>query len=175
MRPVVIVLEGPDGAGKSTLADNLQQLTGYDQIHLSAPVGETAYELCARHVMSVLNTGNNTIFDRLHVSEPIYGPVARGVDTMGEDGHSRIERVLWNETRPVFVLCLPPFMRALANWDERNKRKGEMLTNTVDFISVYRGYEAAHRRTTLPVLVYDYTKHGAEDLLFRLRVMGLVT
>lgn len=175
-QPQVIILEGPDGAGKSTLADCLQQMTVYDSVHLSAPVNETAYELCTRHLSAVLETGNHTIFDRFHVSEPIYGPVARGYDTMC-DGYDAIENTLWLSTRPVLVLCMPPYTHAYKNWVKRAAKGGEMLVKSEQFSRVYEGYEKAHRRTSLPVLTYDYTKfsepgEAALDLVFRLRQMG---
>lgn len=174
MKPNVIILEGPDGAGKTTVARALCKLTGYDETHLSAPVGETAYELCARHLAEVLETGRNTVFDRFHLSEPIYGPIHRGVSTMDPVDTVRLESVLWVETRAVVVLCLPPWMRTFENWRERHAAGGEMITNSEHFKNVYFEYCEVVRNTTLPVLHHDYTRHTVEDLLFRLRQLGVV-
>lgn len=66
-----VILEGPDGGGKSTLAEGLSRLTSCKVIHTGGPpVSKDAF-LHKFEIMS--NAPEGTVFDRCpHISEPIY-------------------------------------------------------------------------------------------------------
>ena len=168
-KPRVIILEGPDGAGKSVLADSLEQLTGVQSIHLTPPVDEPAFDTCDRHIDNVVHADRGVIFDRFHISEHVYGPILRGIDGMAETG-AIIEERLWSLTRPAVVMCLPPFDVALNTWSRRNAAKAELVEKREQYDAIYHGFESV--RTTLPTIQYDYTRDSVESVLRRLDAIG---
>lgn len=80
----IYVLEGPDLAGKSTLAAKLASLSfaPADIVSFGPPAeGTTSTQLLQEYMTNVLNAGTSgatVIFDRLHIGEFIYGPTFRG-------------------------------------------------------------------------------------------------
>lgn len=168
-KPRVIILEGPDGTGKSTLAAQLATLTGFRSEHLIAPVDEEPIDTCYRYLDEVRTTNTGIVFDRFHLSEYVYGPIARGVNTMEFTGKV-LERELWLTTRPVVVMCLPPYEVAQENWAKRNAARGEMIKSASMYDAVYHAFE--NIRTTLPTIQYDYTRESAVDVQFRLEALS---
>ena len=73
----IVVLEGPDGGGKSHLAGRFERL-GYANVHLGAPE-RPAYE---HWIAAVRDTEGPTVFDRLHVGSYAYGHAFRGMDDL---------------------------------------------------------------------------------------------
>lgn len=90
-----IIIEGPDGAGKSTLAENLREHLGND-CRVTHGMPPRSPETAIAEVMEVRNSyvphGPSLISDRLHWSCPVYGPLFRpafddqGYGEMGPDG-----------------------------------------------------------------------------------------
>lgn len=86
---MIIVLEGPDFAGKSTLAhqlvealdDKITPTLRTRVVHNGQDKELTSQQLFIKYVGQVANAieyGGDTIFDRLHVGEVVYGPKYRG-------------------------------------------------------------------------------------------------
>lgn len=81
---MIIVLEGPDGVGKTTLADAIESVHGGDVIRMrSGPPPDdqdTAvhYATKIREMISMADSGCAVICDRLHIGELVYGPLLRG-------------------------------------------------------------------------------------------------
>ncbi|MEU2133602.1 hypothetical protein [Streptomyces sp. NPDC018352] len=78
-----LVLEGPDGAGKSTLAERLSALHGFRVIH--SPRTPDHLDLATRY-REILGGAGRILFDRCFVSELVYGPLHRGTS-----------RITWSE------------------------------------------------------------------------------
>lgn len=76
----LIVLEGCDGTGKTTLAADLKHRHGYDVIH-SGRIPDAADKL-AEQYRSILHSPGKLAFDRSFISELVYGPL--------RDGRSRL-------------------------------------------------------------------------------------
>jgi thymidylate kinase len=76
---MLIILEGPDGAGKSTLANKLALNTRgiVDIRHCSQLTRDPLDEYVDDLHMYVPNTGMNIIYDRHYLGELIYGPLYR--------------------------------------------------------------------------------------------------
>jgi thymidylate kinase len=165
--PCMIVLEGPDGAGKSTLATALSRMTGFAYQHFTAPAKGTSFDATCRQSLDRIRAdGKNVIVDRFHLSERVYGPLLRGADTMTET----FEQTVWEAVRPVVVMCLPPYRVAFENWAKRKAANGELVTKSEQYEAVYLAYE--NLRTTLPILQYDYTRDRAVDLCERLAIFA---
>jgi thymidylate kinase len=70
-----LVLEGPDGVGKSTLAERLSARYGFQVVH--SPQTPDHLDLADRY-RSLLDGAGRILFDRCFVSELVYGPLYRG-------------------------------------------------------------------------------------------------
>lgn len=76
---MIVVLEGPDCAGKTTLAEALTAERGTVRANGKPPVGRPLFEHYAGQVALAAGSPSElTVFDRLHVGELIYGPLFRG-------------------------------------------------------------------------------------------------
>lgn len=97
----MIILEGPDGAGKSTLATSLSNSLGWRLIHGGGPLADRA-EFLARVQEKGFLIPNSVIFDRTsYVSELVYAILA---------GRQPVCSFLELETmllkiRPILIYC----------------------------------------------------------------------
>lgn len=91
---MIIIIEGNDGTGKSTLAENLaNSLTGYTIIHRTHLTDTPKSEL-AMIYRDLLLKHTNIIFDRAWYSEMAYGPVFRGESCISTEDMHKLEELL---------------------------------------------------------------------------------
>ena len=91
---MIIIIEGNDGTGKSTLAENLaNSLTGYTIIHRTHLTDTPKSEL-AMIYRDLLLKHTNIIFDRAWYSEMAYGPVFRGESCISIEDMHKLEELL---------------------------------------------------------------------------------
>lgn len=147
-----IIIEGPDGAGKTQLARQLCHRHQMAYHHEGPP--PTDGSLLHHYAALLMNATRPTVFDRLHVGELVYGPLLRGESQI--KGYelelmNRLVRGLGVAT----VVCLPPWPVC---WDN-NQRKPELIPTR-------RGLEVAYDKWTYIVTMpetlanlqtYDYT------------------
>ena len=74
---MIIIIEGPDGAGKTTLAEQISRQTKYPIIHRTKPKNEEEKKRMMGEYLQTIRSGKNMIFDRCWYSEMAYGPVMR--------------------------------------------------------------------------------------------------
>lgn len=144
---MIILLEGPDGAGKTTLA---RKLNGY-YVHQGPFQGDPFSETIAT-LRPLFEMNEDVVWDRSHLGEQVYGPIYRGVDTLPDAKRRMLDRWLLSH-QAVVINCRPPYDTCLANWQER--RDEEMLDDEHQLRAVYDAY--GRLRTELPVVVHDYT------------------
>lgn len=72
-----IIIEGPDGAGKTTLAQTLSRMTKYPIIHRSKPESDEERDSMMNGYLVNSQTTDNAIYDRYAYSELVYGTVMR--------------------------------------------------------------------------------------------------
>lgn len=79
----MIILEGIDKTGKTTLANKLRDEYGYEIVKTSQPKKkEHPYVEYVRKILSIRTS--RVVFDRLHLGELVYGPVKRGKSLIDE-------------------------------------------------------------------------------------------
>ena len=90
---MIIVIEGVDETGKTTLAEQLVELTGATLLHFGPPEGHHPLDqyglVIERHAR-----GEDLILDRFHWGELVYGPHYRGKSTLGREGFAWMEALL---------------------------------------------------------------------------------
>lgn len=160
-----IIVEGPDGAGKTTLIEALrakQRWSGVD--HHGAYLDETAI---ARHYLASLYAAlvkpkRLQLMDRSWIAEPIYGAVMRGGLNRIQPYQLRMLNRVAMGVSTVVVLCLPPFEACEAAWKDRLEREYPQRAEQLRMI--YDGYSnwfemVKTRNEGAPVILYDYTRY----------------
>ncbi|MGX9225931.1 AAA family ATPase [Streptomyces albus] len=104
-----LVLEGPDGVGKSTLAERLSAQHGFQVIH--SPRTPDHLDLATRY-REILDRTGRILFDRCFVSELVYGPLHRGRSRITwSDALDLAERVIDRAGLFVHLTAAPPVIR----------------------------------------------------------------
>jgi thymidylate kinase len=105
----IIILEGSDATGKSTLQDHFVKHYGAYPIHLTypAPNGLTMWEYQTREMMHAISMSATrlVVVDRHWISEKLYAKVFRGGSPWPQMG--RMMHRVWMKHSTVYVLCLP--------------------------------------------------------------------
>lgn len=152
----IIILEGPDGGGKSFAAQQLLRTTGARYVHCGAfrHVKKNLARFYVDAMLPALLGYDTVILDRCWLSEVPYGFGFRhGAVRLTVSDRRMLERLALAGGAKV-ILCLPPWENVLATWQSR---KGEEYLKTRDQLAeVYHQYE--NLRTDLAVTVYDYTQ-----------------
>lgn len=128
----VIVVEGCDGTGKSTLATLLSSQYGYSVVR-TGRLGDGT-DLAERY-RTVLDQPGNLVLDRSFITELVYGPLRNGASRLTADQAAQLAFALADRGGVFVHLTAHP--KALA-WRLRT-RDGH--SPTLDWIrSVMRGY-----------------------------------
>ena len=151
-----IVLEGPDCAGKTTLAKELEKC-GYRYIH-NGPPGNNPYIDYSNQLIHAGYSGP-TVFDRLHVGEMVYGPILRGHSRITMDQFEELNNTI-REQGGIIVICLPTWRNIIDCWsgrkDEHIKEYQQLRDSYKAFCNIledsYKGY-----------LHYDYNRYNTES------------
>lgn len=154
----LIILEGADGAGKTTLAEKLAVGLDAEVVHHGAYLELSPAELARTYVESMLSALRGTkpvILDRSWLSEPIYGRAYRnGADRIGVVTSRMLERLALR-CGAVVVLCDPGWERVVTNWRRRKGEGKEYLDTPQQLRDVYVSYDVLC--TDLRLVSYDYT------------------
>lgn len=157
----MIVVEGPDGAGKTTLIKQLVEELGLPVAPRVVSKGAEAMTDLRTWVDQNLDEGfQPRIFDRHRlISETIYGPILRHHQEPGFDQLKwigpRMRR--FYDLEPIIIYCLPPLEEVMKNISDDPDN-----VVVVDHIeAIYSAYvaRAALDHTFAPgiVKVWDYT------------------
>lgn len=139
----VILLEGPDGSGKTTLANRLIKLFGGGTyIHLTYRFKDRMpdyHGAMLRKAIRLARKGELVIIDRLHISEAIYAKVYRH----GSKWPWMLEtfNYLCEKHNIIKVLCVPKDVNQGLNWFNKAKEeRPEMYDDITDVIKEYIMY-----------------------------------
>lgn len=167
----MIVVEGPDGAGKTKLVERLEKdlrlpvmpkvvnSEAEPLVDLKEWVNTTEYKM-----RRMKDTASPHIFDRHRlVSELIYGPVLRQELEEGFEDLDWLAGALleFYSARPVLICALPPWPLILGNVVATNQPK-KIQNNWKQIYWSYHCWVAQHRRA---ITVWDYTTGSYNDLL----------
>lgn len=138
----MLIVEGPDGAGKTTLINLLQEELGLPVAPRVVSKATEAMVDLKQWVDDNLELGfQPTIFDRYRlISEPIYGPILRSHSQPGFNEITwlgpRIKRLY--DLDPIIIYCLPSLEVVKSNL--QNDPDNAIVANYIE--AVYSAYVA---------------------------------
>lgn len=147
---MIFILEGPDGAGKSTLANTLHVMTGYPIVHRTKPKNEKEKEQMMNHYCGAIGRNDNEIWDRGFHSEMVYGNIMRDKSYISLEEMWKLERsmsgILIYCTADIDVL----WERCLHRGEEYIKERETLEQIKKEFDRLM--HEVYH---AIPVVTYD--------------------
>lgn len=158
---MIVIIEGPDGAGKTKLAEHLCQTFDMAYRHEGPP--PTDVDCLAHYVGLLVNASDfgrrSVVFDRMALGERVYGPLLRGEDRLGSGWLAF--RQLADRMKALHLVCLPPLDVCTKCWQSR--RGKEMIGDLKVFQASWWQW---HRQVVMNnIAVYDWTSpHAAMAL-----------
>lgn len=164
----IVVLEGPDGGGKTTLSDALGA-KGFEYDHCGP-----AEKPSLNYYLDTLfrHPGAPAVMDRLHIGSYVYGKAFRGIDDLTVFEHWIIGGTVLSRNG-LMVYCAPPFEVTQKNLergpDNADATIYEDPAKRLEVRSLYESYLFGESTETgfykspnqIPVMRYDYTIPGA--------------
>lgn len=152
-----IIIEGPDGAGKTTLARRLCHVHAMAYHHEGPPPAGTS---ALHHYAGLLaNATRPTVFDRFHLGELVYAPLLRGQPGLAPEEVTLMNRLIAG-TGTRLVGCLPSWQTCWAS----NQAKRELIDDPTVMRAAYDAWRvtfddvrAFHRGTR-----YNYAQAGVD-------------
>ena len=153
----MLIVEGPDGSGKTTLCRTLSAEQNLDLAPIYAPSRRQMHKIGVRrrvwNGLSAMLRGQMYIHDRLYFSEVIYGTWLRGSVDFTYEEISWIEYCLDEMCVPIIV-CLPSWEKVQEHLFDKPHLRGA-LDKQGEIYAAYR--KLAIESTNLLVRPYDYT------------------
>lgn len=154
---MILIIEGPDGAGKTTYARSFRNATYH---HEGPPPGDrNLVDYYLGNVERAHESQTPHVFDRSAMSEVVYGPILRGGSRIDRAGFEAFESGL-RGLGAVTVICLPPYAACWDAFEAKYRRGQELLGHGVSasvanerFERAYRHFEALAKTR----IAYDWT------------------
>lgn len=155
---MIIIVEGPDGAGKTTLVESLlRSIPGATMQHFGAPeTPEAAEEYWQVYAAAIQKVQPNqvVIFDRSWYSDMVYGPVMRRRSEMSRAHADMLSAMVVASGGGMILYCTAP-IKVLAS---RCRQRGESyVTAYADLQDITKLYSDVMQTQVsyLPVIRYD--------------------
>jgi len=161
---MLILLEGPDGAGKTTLAYTLAHGIDHADIrHSSQLKRDPMDEYVGDLHMYIPGDGMHIIYDRHYLGELIYGPLYRGESKITPEMQSVIER--WLNSRGALLVHVTHDVDTLR---QRCRDKGEDFLQESDIYFVRKQFieEVEESEIKFKMTVKDASPNDVADVLW---------
>lgn len=150
---MILILEGPDGAGKTTLANKISLMTGWKIQHFSYPKNQDDIDKMYMMYVDAIKGAGNIIFDRCWYSDMTYGPVMRGAATITYPQMFDLERLVAKKGGMV-VFCTDS---KAALWQRISQRGDDYITSRDKFNEICDNYNGLFSCPhIIPVVKYDF-------------------
>ena len=150
---MIIIIEGPDGSGKTTLAEKLSRQTKYPILHRTQPKTDEEKKLMMGEYLQTIRSGKNMIFDRCWYSEMAYGPVMRDASVISYPEMYELEEQL-AKCGAIIIYATGP---KAALWQRCQKRGEDYITSRDNFNAICENFDkimsVPHH---IPVVRYEY-------------------
>jgi len=144
---MLMIIEGVDGVGKTTLAERVRGKIGGKLLHRGVPEKHPLVEYTEELVGYRPGMHMHVVCDRWHWGELIYGPLYRGETLLGDDGRKEVDAFL--NRRGAFVV----HMRSDADTiRERWKVRGEDYLRDEHLEHVMAHYDEVAQDSRVPVV-----------------------
>lgn len=157
----MIIVEGPDGAGKTTLC---KAISAEFHLELVAPQrgGEAPIVPVRNRVYRALGKAVQgrhpaKVYDRLFFSELVYGEVLRGQIAFSAFEQNYVNRMLVGLRCPV-IMCLPSKQTCRENLTKNKQMEGV----EENFDAIYEAYELVNQLRSVS-MIHDYTFSRSEN------------
>lgn len=149
-----LILEGPDGAGKTTLAEKLGGKTYHHSYY------PDRREMFIRTAESLISDAHS--IDRLYYSELVYSPIYHKTPQRYGPGQMRmLDRLVWSTQRAI-IHCMPSYGTCHKAWSSGRE---EMVSDEAQFKAIYDAYAALTFNT--PSVKFDWENEHVDDLADR--------
>ena len=150
---MIIIIEGPDGSGKTTLAKKLAKQTGYELIHMSNPKTAEEKNRMFHDYMDMIKHNRNLILDRCWYSEMVYGPIMRGDSAISYPSMYVLEEAL-TKRGALLIYCTDSCEKL---WVRATTRGEDYITDYAKFSAICDGFsELMSIPHLIPVVKYGY-------------------
>lgn len=150
---MIIIIEGPDGSGKTTLAEKISRMTGWPIEHRSKPNTPEEKARMMGEYLRVVRLGKNIIFDRCWYSEMVYGKTMRDRSYIDYPQMYELEKRALQHGA-LLIYCTGP---KAALWKRATQRGEDYITSREKFDAICDEYDklmgCPHH---IPVLKYGY-------------------
>lgn len=162
---MLIIIEGADKTGKTTLAKAIADRFGYRYHHSGPPKGHPADE----YIDFLLNLKRPTVCDRFHLGELVYGPMFRGKIGISPLELLTIERVL-RLKQTILIHAVTSI--ELANKRLKVSTQKEMVDNARNVTAAELFKDVVRQSNVSPILQYDgSTKQQLNKMLITIERM----
>lgn len=150
---MIIIIEGPDGSGKTSLAEKISKQTRYPIIHRTQPKSEEEKKLMMGEYLQLIRSNKNCILDRCWYSEMAYGPVMRDASVLSYPQMYELEELL-AKTGAILIYATGP---KAALWQRCQRRGEEYITSRDNFNAICENFDAIMNVPHyIPVVRYEY-------------------
>lgn len=130
---MIIICEGPDNGGKTTLAQYIAKKMRAVYIKVERPKRAAVDLMAYQKILHVAANYSGLVVSDRHVaiSEPIYGPICRGGHDLDErEIHECFDRI------DAVIYCRPPLPTIMKTIDDRPQMEG-VIENTTRIVQAY--------------------------------------
>lgn len=150
---MIIILEGPDGSGKTTLAEKISKMTGWSIEHRSKPNTPEEKAHMMGEYLQAIRLGKNMIFDRSWYSEMVYGKVMRDKSYIDYPQMYELEKRAM-QRGALLIYCTGP---KATLWKRATQRGEDYITSREKFEAICDEYDKLMQCPHhIPVLKYGY-------------------
>lgn len=153
---MIIIVEGPDGSGKTTLANKIAKQNGYIMLHRSQPKTEEEKQNMMAEYLQVIKAGKNVVMDRCWYSEMVYGPIMRDASVITYPEMYELEKLLCKKGA-LLIYCTD---KPEVLWKRCQERGEDYITDILTHTKICEGYETL---MNVPHLI-PVVRYGYEDL-----------
>ena len=175
---LLVVVEGPDGSGKTALINKIIEkfpfLAYQKPVPSNGPEGQTGKYMIdwLNSRFSEIKSGANYIMDRINlVSEEIYGPICRGVSMIYVDIRAVDTLSNFFGNKPIIIYCRPSKETIFENLNkDQSVQMAGVLENITEIIQAYDRFFNVWESVGIDIWHYDYMiDPGAEPIIEKIK------